>query len=91
MKSTPELNKLAERYVWWESVEWSYRHPTIFLAQVMNLACWADLQILFKTIEKKELQNVLQEAPSGIFSYRAWDYWHLKLGLSSRDLPTRPL
>jgi len=82
-----ELEILAKKYVWWESPQWAYNHPAVFLANVMNLGSWEDLQLARRIVGEVILKQVLQEAPPGYFSYRSWDYWHLKLGI----LPIPPL
>ncbi len=61
IQSNTELNELAKRYVWWEPVEWSYRHPDIFLAQVMNLGSWKDIQMLCRLIKMNDLKKVLNQ------------------------------
>jgi len=87
LKSLPLLEQLAKRYVWWNSTDWAYQHPEIFLSNVMNLGCWEDIQALRKTVGDEVLKQVLQEAPAGYFNYRSWDYWHVKFNM----LPIPPL
>lgn len=92
LKRLDTLDNLAKRYVWWESVDWSYAHPLVFLANVMNLGSWEDIQLLRAMIGDDSLIFVLKQAPPGSFSYRSWDYWHAKLGiLPIPPLPTRIL
>lgn len=82
LKAHIELDPLAKRYVWWEKPEWAYTHPTVFLANVMNIGTWQDIQLARKILGDKILKQALLEAPPGYFGYRAWDYWHLKFGLT---------
>jgi hypothetical protein len=92
LKPNIHLDSLAKRYVWWESADWSYQHPVVFLSQVMNFGYWEDIQLLRSFFTDDVLRDVLRSAPPGIFNYRAWDYWHLKLGIAPiPDLPTREL
>lgn len=77
------LDKLASRYVWWDSTAWAYSHPEVFLSNVMNLGNWDDIQSLRKAVNNKILKQVLRNAPAGYFNYRSWDYWHAKLGVKS--------
>lgn len=88
---SPNLNMLIKRYVWWESSSWAYEHPLIFLANVMNLGCWADIQLLRREVGDDILKLVLLNALPGYFNYRSWDYWHAKFGLPICDLPKREL
>ena len=81
------LDRLATRYVWWESTEWAYAHPNIFLSNVMNLGHWDDIQILRMMVTDYILRQVLQNAPPGSFYPRSWDYWHVKLAIK----PISPL
>lgn len=86
------LMELARRYVWWESPEWAYAHPAIFLANVMNLGSWGDIQALRQNIGDERLKAVLIHPPLGYFSYRSWDYWHVKFNmLPIPSLPVRNL
>jgi len=82
-----QLKHLAKKYVWWEQPAWALAHPDIFLANVMNLGEWGDILTIRKLLGDEVLRQALQEAPPGYFSYRSWDYWHLKLNL----LPIPPL
>jgi hypothetical protein len=89
-KPNPQLDLLAKRYVWWEAPEWAYSHPTVFLANLMNIGTWKDIQLARQLLGDSVLKQVLREAPPGYFNYRAWDYWHLKFGVTPiPPLPTR--
>lgn len=81
LQPSEPLNQLIKRYVWWETVAWGYAHPKIFLANIMNLGSWDDLQLLRQLIGDAPLKITLQDAPSGYFNYRSWDYWHHKFNL----------
>ena len=85
------LDVLAKRYVWWETIDWSYAHPEIFLANVMNLGNWNDIQKLRQLISDTILKIALQKAPAGSFSPRSWDYWHVKFALPISPIPKRDL
>ncbi len=79
LKATPELIELAKKYVWWESPEWALQHTEVLLSNIMNLGSGDDMLFIYHMVSKKILINVLKRA-IGNFSYRSWDYWHLKLG-----------
>lgn len=91
LQHTDALTRLASRYVWWNTVDWAYAHPDIFLACVMDLANWDDMQSLRQSVSSSILKIVLMHAPAGSFHARSWDYWHVKLGVSLTDLPKRKL
>ena len=82
LKHNLELNTLAKKYIWWETPEWAYAHPTVFLANLMNLGSWNDISLARKILGDAVLKQALLEAPPGYFNYRAWDYWHLKFGIT---------
>ena len=90
IKLTNEIKPLLAKYVWWESHEWASQHPYVFLANLMNLGAWEDWCIARKTFGDHALKDVLKNAPPGYFTYRSWDYWHIKLGFSKiPPLPKR--
>ena len=88
LKRSPCLDRLANRYVWWNSPDWAYEHPDIFLSNVMNLGNWDDIQSLQQVVGDQILKQVLQHAPAGYFHYRSWDYWHVKFGI--KPIPSLP-
>jgi hypothetical protein len=77
-----KLESLAKKYIWWEKPEWAYNHPEIFLANLMNLGKWEDIQLARNILGDALLKQALLEAPPGYFNYRSWDYWHLKFDIS---------
>lgn len=90
LKPTLELDKLAKKYIWWERPEWAYTHPQVFLANLMNIGAWEDIQLGRKILGDELFKQALIEAPPGYFSYRSWDFWHLKFNLLPiPDLPKR--
>ena|SRR3990167_1638545 len=88
LKHSKYLDKLANRYVWWNSSDWAYAHPDIFLSNVMNLGNWDDIQSLRKAVGDQLLKQVLRNAPAGYFHPRSWDYWHVKFGI--KPIPALP-
>lgn len=92
LKPNSQLERLAKRYVWWETPKWAYQHPTVFLANLMNLGVWEDILLARKLLGDTVLKQALLEAPPGYFNYRSWDYWHLKFGITPiPPLPKREL
>ena len=82
------LETLAMHYIWWESPEWAYQHPEIFLANLMNLGNWNDICLARRLLGDHLLKEALLNAPPGYFSHRSWDYWHLKFNL--KPIPSLP-
>jgi hypothetical protein len=44
LRANSQLALLAKRYIWWETPQWAYAHPTVFLANLMNIGTWQDIQ-----------------------------------------------
>lgn len=88
LTKNPQIVNLAKRYVWWETPDWALQHPTVFLANLMNLGNWDDIQLARHLLGDHTLKQALLEAPPGYFSYRSWDYWNLKLGI--KPIPPLP-
>lgn len=86
------LDRLAQRYVWWDTIDWAYAHPAVFLANVMDLGNWDDIQALRHDVGDSVLKAVLLHAAAGYFHARSWDYWHVKFGIIPiPSLPKREL
>jgi len=92
LQHTPLLDRLAQRYVWWNPIDWAYAHPAIFLASAMDLGNWDDIQALRHDVGDEVLKTVLLHATAGYFHARSWDYWHIKFGINPiPSLPKREL
>ena len=81
------LRTIAERLIWWQPPADSLRQPRRFLAQVMVLGNWDDVQVARRTFGDAAFREVLHDAPPGVFDLRSWTYWHHVFGL----LPVPPL
>ena len=83
----PELLNIARRLIWWlpaeEALEWSAR----FLAQVMTLGTWNDVQSVRAQVGDERFRQTLTDAPPGVFDLRSWHYWHHVFGIK----PVPPL
>ncbi len=84
---SPGLLSIARRLIWWMPPEESLEYPTRFLAQVMTLGTWDDVQIVRREFGDGRLREVLLDAPPGVFDQRSWHYWHHVFGLQ----PVPPL
>ena len=86
--------KLAGKYVWWKSLDQALKDKNHFLASLMTFATMEDTKWMEQNFSRDELINVLKKPPIGIFTARAWHFWHYRLGLANNeseipDLPKR--
>jgi len=89
---TPELLSIARRLIWWMPPEEALEYPTRFLAQVMTLGTWNDVQAVRSVTGAEPLRQVLLNAPPGVFDLRSWHYWHHVFGITPvPSLPRRRL
>lgn len=88
LQHTAPLDRLMQRYVWWDTIDWAYAHPAVFLANVMDLGSWDDIQIIRHEVGDSVLKTVLLHAAAGYFHERSWDYWHVKFGIN--PIPALP-
>jgi hypothetical protein len=89
---SPTLLNIARRLVWWLPPEEALEYPTRFLAQVMTLGTWDDVQSAQAAVGKDRLREVLLDAPPGVFDQRSWHYWHHVFGITPvPPLPSRRL
>ena len=82
LQHTAPLDRLAKRYIWWDTIDWAYAHPDTLLANIMDLGNWDDIQILRNQVGDVVLKTVLLHAAAGCFHARSWDYWHVKFGIN---------
>ncbi len=92
MLNKSHSHALARKYVWWKSPEDALRDKRHFLASVMTYATMEDTLWMENNFPRKELIYVLQNPPIGVFSARAWHFWHYRLGLADneKDIPGLP-
>ena len=88
---TRELEKVARALVWWETPEQALGQPRRFLAQVMTLGTWEEVQSVKLALGCDAFRDALQHAPPGIFDGRSWAYWHAVFKLEEPALPVRSL
>lgn len=88
----PELTRLAEKYVWWETPERALERQSLFLCQLLQLGTWTDVQLVRARLGDAALRTALQMAPPGILDAKSWNYWHLYYHLEPvPPMPARPL
>lgn len=87
LPSTPELEALAQRVVWFKTPTEALKAPVHFIAHALTYGTHADTQILRRHVSDDDLRAALSAAPPGVFDPRSWAYWHLLLN----DQPAPPL
>ena len=84
-------SELERKFFWWEEVGSRPRSHARILAQAMNLAPFADVRHLEKTLGSHRLVQAMLEAEPGWFDERTWEFWRGRLtlatGLAIPDAP----
>ena len=77
------MNRMAQRYIWWQPPEAPVADPHRVIAQVMDIGTFEDIQALAGVVGKNTLIRVLKHARPGWFRPRSWAFWHTALGLAT--------
>ena len=92
LPSSPALLSIAQRLVWWLSPEEALRERSLFIAQVMTLGTWDDVEAARAELGESILSETLSEPPPGIFDAPSWHYWHRRFRLEPiPPLPKRKI
>jgi hypothetical protein len=76
-----ELQRLAQRYIWWTPPERVVADGMARLvAQVMELGTWEDANALIACVGEAPLLAVLDDPPAGVISDKSLAFWHIRLG-----------
>jgi hypothetical protein len=86
---THELLNIARRLIWWMPPEEALEEPSLFLAQVMTLGTWDDVELVRAALGEEPLRECLHNAPPGIFDLPSWHYWHRRFGIQPIPPPPR--
>ena len=81
------LHPIAKKLFWWRSPEEALADPVRFVAQVMTLGTWNDIQEVRRVLGESWFARVLDQPPPGVFDARSWNYWHRVL----KNAPPPPL
>jgi len=79
LPTTPELERVARRVIWFEEPEKALSEPIRFLTYAMTYGTHEDMATLRRHVSDDDLPEALAHAPPGIFDPRSWAYWHLVL------------
>lgn len=83
-----ELKDIARKLVWWKTPEEVER--LYLVRRVMNDGTLAMQRCLVARYGEEVFRQALADAELGQLSPRAWNYWHVRLGLEPiPPLPTR--
>ena len=82
LPATPELLEIARRVCWWKAPDETLADPITFIARVMTLGSWEEVQVARAQVGHEPFHRVLEHPPAGIFDLRSWHYWHHALGFA---------
>ena len=86
-----QLKKIATELFWWQTPEVSLANPRRFLAQVMTLGTWQEVQLVKNVFGWDAFKEALLNAQAGVFDKRSWAYWRVFFSLPEAELPRRSL
>ena len=76
MNHPADLCAVAQRVIWFESVEETLRQPKRFLAYLMTLGTVEEILTARKYFSPQDFDAALADPPAGIFDVRSWSYWN---------------
>lgn len=82
------LEDISRKLVWWEEPKEALSNPLRFVAQVMALGTWREVQFTRKFFGSGAFRRVLEAPPSGVFDEASWAYW--RNVFSMRPVPPLP-
>ena len=91
MKIDDGLKRVAKELFWWQAPEVALANPRRFLAQVMTLGTWQEVQLVKEAFGWDAYKDALLNVPAGVFDGRSWAYWRAVFGLPEAELPRRSL
>lgn len=83
------LRQVARRLIWWKEPEEALRDRSRLIAQIMAYGDLEDTQAMLRAFNRDELLQVLDSPPPGVFTPKAWSFWHVYLHKEPRQLPGR--
>jgi hypothetical protein len=91
MVNEEQLKRIAKELFWWQTPEVSLANPRRFLAEVMTLGTWQEVQQVKEAFGWDAFKDALVNARAGVFDPRSWAYWQAFLDLPAAELPRRHL
>lgn len=88
----PDVVRVVARLCWWKTPAEALADPIRFVAQVMTLGSWDDVQTTRARLGDELFRQALTQAPPGVFDEVSWVYWHRVFDLSpAPSMPARHL
>jgi hypothetical protein len=76
LTSTPELDAVARRVIWFESPEEALCYPKRFLTYLMTYGTLEEILVAKKYFTDADFEATLDDPAPGIFDIRSWHYWN---------------
>ena len=76
ISSTPDLQYVAKRLVWFKSPKQSLEDPYTFMAHVMTYGTFEDVSTVKKLLGFDAFKEALDHLPPGIMDEKSWYYWN---------------
>lgn len=78
MSHPDELQRVAQRVVWFKSPGETLNDAKLFLAHVMTYGTLDDIEVAMRYYSDADFDRVLSDPPAGVFDLRSWNYWNLR-------------
>lgn len=87
-----DLERLAEKYLWWEPPASGAQQTDRLLCQLMHLGTWDDVVLARRIFGDATFKRALTHASPGVLDARDWNFWNRFLGIEPvPPPPARPL
>ncbi|MBI1954478.1 MAG: hypothetical protein HYS39_02590 [Proteobacteria bacterium] len=87
MVPTKELEKVAQRLVWFKEPKEALKDPYTFITHVMTYGTLEDLLIVKQSLGMRAFKETLNHLPPGIIDVKSWAYWTLITNHTSSSSP----
>ena len=76
---TKDLQKVAQRMVWFKSPHDALDDPYTFMAHVMTYGTLKDVIVVKKSLGIDSFKEALDHLPPGIMDETSWHYWSIMM------------
>lgn len=84
-------SEFERKYFWWEPVGSQPRSDARIFAQAMELASFAEIRRIERTLGHERLVALMRRAEPGWFSEKSWEFWRGRLSAAAgQALPDQP-
>lgn len=84
-----QTRQIARKLCWWQPPEVMLGNRRRFIARVMTLGTWTEVQEMMEVFGPDAFKDALLNATAGEFDARSWAYWRNYFGLPEAELPRR--